>query len=231
MISVLKSDERGQADFGWLNSRHTFSFGSYYNPEQMGLSHLRVINDDHVKPGYGFDTHGHQDMEIISYVLEGRIKHKDTLGHTEYLSAGEVQVMSAGTGIKHSEYNASASEALHFLQIWVIPRQSSLTPSYQQKDFSAFNGLSLLVSPDGRNGSLSISQDVEIYRLQATDAPIEKVLDTATIGYIHVATGDVLINGERYSAGDGITLTDENKVHMQASDNSEALLFILPTTA
>jgi redox-sensitive bicupin YhaK (pirin superfamily) len=231
MISVLKSDERGQADFGWLNSRHTFSFGSYYNPEQMGLSHLRVINDDHVKPGYGFDTHGHQDMEIISYVLEGRIKHKDTLGHTEYLSAGEVQVMSAGTGIKHSEYNASASEALHFLQIWVIPRQSGLTPSYQQKDFSAFNGLSLLVSPDGRNGSLSISQDVEIYRLQETDAPIEKVLDTATIGYIHVAMGDVLINGERYSAGDGITLTDENKVHMQASENSEALLFILPTTA
>ncbi|WP_075171817.1 pirin family protein [Neptunomonas phycophila] len=231
MISVLKSDERGQADFGWLNSRHTFSFGSYYNPEQMGLSHLRVINDDHVKPGYGFDTHGHQDMEIISYVLEGRIKHKDTLGHTEYLSAGEVQVMSAGTGIKHSEYNASASEALHFLQIWVIPRQSGLTPSYQQKDFSAFNGLSLLVSPDGRNGSLSISQDVEIYRLQATDAPIAKVLDTATIGYIHVATGDVLINGERYSAGDGITLTDENKVQMQASDNSEALLFILPTIA
>ena len=231
MISVLKSDERGQADFGWLNSRHTFSFGSYYNPEQMGLSHLRVINDDHVKPGYGFDTHGHQDMEIISYVLEGRIKHKDTLGHTEYLSAGEVQVMSAGTGIKHSEYNASASEALHFLQIWVIPRQSGLTPSYQQKDFSAFNGLSLLVSPDVRNGSLSISQDVEIYRLQATDAPIEKVLDIATIGYIHVATGDVLINGERYSAGDGITITDENKVQMQASDNSEALLFILPTIA
>jgi len=228
MISVHKSHERGHADFGWLNSHHTFSFGSYYDPKHMGVSCLRVINDDLVKPGYGFDTHGHKDMEIISYVLEGSIEHKDTMGHAEYLTAGEVQVMSAGTGVKHSEYNASATDSLHFLQIWILPRRSGLTPSYQQMDFSSRHGKALLVSSDGRNGSLKIEQNVDIYRIQCTTDPVEHSFDKATIGYVHVAKGIVHVNGNAYSTGDGITLTAETKLSLQADKNAEALLFILP---
>src|SRR5262245_16834882 len=166
MISIRHSEDRGTANFGWLNSQHTFSFGHYHDPRQMGFGPLRVINEDRVRAGAGFDTHGHRDMEIISYVLEGALEHKDSLGTGSVIRPGEVQVMSAGTGIRHSEFNHSKTEPVHFLQIWVTPNQKGMAPRYEQKSFPASGKqgrLRLLGSPDGHDGSIVIHQDVKLY--------------------------------------------------------------------
>jgi redox-sensitive bicupin YhaK (pirin superfamily) len=231
MITLRKSGERGRANFGWLDSQHTFSFGSYYDPQHMGVSYLRVINDDRVKAGFGFDTHGHKDMEIISYVLEGSIEHKDTMHHIERLTAGDVQVMSAGTGVKHSEYNASDTEELHFLQIWIMPEAAGLTPRYQQKNFNRANGFTLLASRDGREGSLQINQNADLYRLRHQKTAQALNLSPYRLGYLHVARGGMTLNGQAYEEGDGITVQNESSLEISVNDGSEVLFFDLPELA
>jgi redox-sensitive bicupin YhaK (pirin superfamily) len=169
MITIRNAQDRGKANFGWLNSNHTFSFGSYYDPKQMGFSHLRVINDDTVTPGAGFETHGHKDMEILSLVLEGKIAHKDSAGNIKELPAGEYQLMSAGKGIYHSEFNASKKDMLKFLQIWIQPNQLGGEPGYQQKAFSQEQGFTTIITPNGKNGTLHIKQDMQLIQLILED--------------------------------------------------------------
>lgn len=229
MITLRHRDERGIADHGWLQSRHSFSFGNYYDPKHMGVSALRVINDDKVTPGNGFATHSHQNMEIISYVKQGAIEHKDSMGNVEILPAGEFQLMSAGTGITHSEYNPSATDPLEFLQIWVMPNVENITPMYQQKKFDKRLGLQLIASPDGRDGSLHIHQDACLYQLcleasQTTSVSIEPERRL----YIHLVSGSITLDGESLKAGDGATVADQSEVRFMANERSEALLFDLP---
>ncbi|WP_445400660.1 pirin family protein [Zobellella sp. An-6] len=229
MISIRKADERGRANFGWLHSQHTFSFGSYYDPAQMGFSRLRVINDDAVAPGAGFDTHGHRDMEIISYVLEGSIAHKDSSGHEEILSAGEFQLMSAGSGILHSEFNPSSSRPLKFLQIWIEPNASGGKPGYQQKDFGRAPGLTLVVSPDGAEDSLVIKQDARLYQLwlgQGKEAGLE--LAPGRKAWVQLVEGELVVNGERLAPGDGAALSGKAQLSFSAAQPVRALVFDLP---
>ena len=229
MINVRKASERGQANFGWLQSRHTFSFGNYYDPRYMGVSALRVINDDRVIPGQGFATHGHRDMEIISYVISGTIAHKDSYGHVKDLPAGEFQLMSAGSGIYHSEYNPSATEPLHFLQIWIQPATTGGQPEYQQKAFEQTEALTAVITPDGRDGTLRIKQDATVYRLQLADA--EQLTLPLTSGrtlYLQLIKGELTLNGTPLNVGDGVSVTDEQLLSMQASEAVEALVFDLP---
>jgi quercetin 2,3-dioxygenase len=229
MMEVRRSEERGTADHGWLQSRHTFSFAGYYDPRHMGVSALRVINDDRVSAGHGFAAHSHQDMEIISYVKKGVIEHKDSMGNVEQLPAGEFQLMSAGTGVTHSEYNPSTSEPLEFLQIWIQPDVYGIEPGYQQKRFPARRGLQLIISPDGRDGSLHIHQDACLHQLRldaggsATHAP-----GTGRTVYVHVVSGVVDVNGERLGAGDGVRISETDAVEFVAVEDSEALVFDLP---
>lgn len=230
MISIRRSHERGGANFGWLDSKHTFSFGSYYDERHMGFSALRVINDDRVTPGAGFDTHGHRDMEIISYVLDGEIAHKDSEGNVATLPAGEFQLMSAGSGIRHSEFNPSRTKGLHFLQIWIQPNVYGETPGYQQKDFGSNPGLTLAISPDGEAGSLVIKQDARIYQLLL--APSETAqLNTNTDRhyYVHVIDGELKIAGETVKPGDGVKLADISSLQLNARAQAvKALVFDLP---
>lgn len=229
MLKLRKSKERGQANFGWLDSKHSFSFGSYYDPRHMGVSALRVINDDWVDPGTGFDTHPHRDMEIISYVLEGSIEHKDTAGHHSVLTAGEVQLMSAGKGIFHSEYNTSNTDALHFLQIWIEPNENRLPPSYQQRDFGDKKGVTLIVSPDGRKDSLKINQNASMYQIKGdSEFQTEIPLDRSRTYYLHLARGELKLGQDELAAGDGATLREEEMVKLSAEEEFEALLFELP---
>lgn len=229
MLNVRKANERGHADHGWLNSYHTFSFASYFDPNHMGWGPLRVINDDTVAGGGGFPTHGHRDMEIISYVLEGALEHKDTLGTGSVIVPGDVQLMSAGTGIAHSEFNHSDREPVHFLQIWVMPEQNGLRPSYQQRRFEAEEKrgkLRLLVSPDGRDGSLSIHQDVAIYSaLIDGDEQVEWVQTAPRLGYIHVARGSVKLDGYPLQAGDGVKVQGDSRLLLSEGAAAEVLFF------
>ncbi|MDF0534827.1 pirin family protein [Shewanella yunxiaonensis] len=229
MITVRKAAERGQADFGWLKSRHTFSFGNYYDPRYMGVSALRVINDDRVTPGQGFATHGHRDMEIISYVISGTIAHKDSYGHVKDLPAGEFQLMSAGSGIYHSEFNPSATEPLHFLQIWIQPAITGGVPGYQQKAFAQTEALTAVVTPDGRDGTLQIKQDVTVYRLilAASEQLTLPLTSTRTL-YLHLIGGELELNGSKLSTSDGISITDEQLLTVNANNDVEALVFDLP---
>lgn len=230
MISIRKSNQRGSANFGWLNSKHTFSFGSYYDERHMGFSALRVINDDHVAADSGFDTHGHRDMEIISYVLEGEIAHKDSEGNVATLPPGEFQLMSAGSGIRHSEFNPSPSKGLHFLQIWIQPNVYGQTPGYQQKDFGSKKGLTLAVSPDGEAGSLVIKQDARLYQLLLDgNASAELPASAKRKYYVHVISGELAIEGEIVKPGDGAKIEDINSLVMVAQQKSvKALVFDLP---
>lgn len=228
MISVRHSHERGTGQFSWLHSRHTFSFANYYDPRHMGVSTLRVINDDWVKAGAGFGTHPHRDMEIISYVLEGRIEHQDTMDFHTTLKAGDVQVMSAGTGVLHSEFNPSKTENLNFLQIWIQPSQTGLQPSYAQKNFADTQGVTLIVSNDGRDGSLPINQDTSLYKLNLTQQTTQFNADEGRTYYLHVARGALQVNGVLLQAGDGATLSKERFLNIGALDQCEALLFDLP---
>jgi redox-sensitive bicupin YhaK (pirin superfamily) len=230
MISIRRSNQRGSANFGWLNSKHTFSFGNYYDESQMGFSALRVINDDHVAADSGFDTHGHRDMEIISYVLDGEIAHKDSAGNVATLPPGEFQLMSAGSGIRHSEFNPSPTKGLHFLQIWIQPNVYGQVPGYQQKDFGSNKGLTLAVSPDGEAGSLVIKQDARLYQL-LLDANTSAELPASAQRkyYVHVINGELTIEGEIVKPGDGAKIEDINNLVLIAQQKAvKALVFDLP---
>ncbi|MCD1599956.1 MULTISPECIES: pirin family protein [Rheinheimera] len=229
MFEMRYAADRGKADFGWLQSQHTFSFASYYDPAQMGFSALRVINDDKVAPGAGFDTHGHKDMEILSLVLTGKIAHKDSAGNTEVLPAGEFQLMSAGRGIYHSEFNASNAEDLKFLQIWIQPNQFGGEPGYQQKDFGQDEGLTLILSPDGRDGSLTVRQNAFLYQLILAQAGQQQLaLAAGRKVYIHLITGELEVSGYTLQPGDGIKISEQTALQLTATADSKALIFDLP---
>ncbi|MFL6581913.1 MAG: pirin family protein [Burkholderiales bacterium] len=231
MNALRKSSERGFADHGWLKSFHTFSFAGYHDPSQMGYGALRVINEDRVAPGQGFGKHPHRDMEIISYVLDGELEHKDSMGTGSVIRPGDVQRMSAGTGIFHSEYNPSPKNGVHFLQIWIEPDELGVKPSYEQKYFAPEEKrgkLCLLASPDGRNGSVSIHQDACVYA--ALIHGNEKVAHTLADGrraYVHVARGNVTVNGQPLGAGDALKVDGEATVVIGDGNDAEVLLFDL----
>ncbi len=254
MITLRKAAERGHANHGWLDTYHSFSFADYYDPEHMGYASLRVINEDRVAPGEGFPTHGHRDMEIITYVLEGALQHKDSMGNgdaqgrasakgsasvaggrmpgaTSVIRPGDVQRMSAGTGITHSEYNASESELVHLLQIWIIPDKTGVVPSYEQKYFAPDekqHRLCLIASPDGRDASVRIQQDGYVYAgvFDGNDTITHKLLQGRK-AYLHVARGTLSVNGKKVAAGDGVMLEDEPEVRLSGAAQAEVLLFDL----
>jgi len=231
MFELRKATDRGLANFGWLESKHTFSFGSYYDPMQSGFSDLLVINDDRVKPGKGFDTHGHRDMEIFSYVLSGALAHKDSMGTGSVIYPGDVQMMSAGTGIRHSEFNHSREELVHFLQIWIVPNTKGVTPRYQQQHFSdeeKRGKLRLIISPDGRDNSLSVYQDISVFAgLLHGDDKVTYETDSERYLYVHLARGALSVNGQSMTAGDGMKLRNESTVCFENAENAEVLLFDL----
>jgi redox-sensitive bicupin YhaK (pirin superfamily) len=231
MIKHRPARERGHAAHGWLDSHHTFSFADYYDPANMGFRGLRVINDDRVAPGKGFGTHGHRDMEIVSYVLEGGLEHKDSLGTGSVIRPGDVQRMSAGTGVRHSELNASPSEPVHFLQIWIVPRAKGLAPGYEQRTFSAEDkrgALRLVASPDGRDGSVTVHADAQLYAGLFTAGEVAELpLRPGRGAWVHVARGQVKVNGSVLGEGDGLALEDEPAVAIEGVDGGEVLVFEL----
>ena len=231
VTEIRKASERGFADHGWLKSRHSFSFASYYDPEQVGFSDLLVINDDRVAAGGGFGKHPHRDMEIFSYVLDGALAHKDSLGTGSVIRPGDVQLMSAGTGVAHSEYNASATAPVHFLQIWVVPAKKGIAPRYQQQHFSAEEKrgqLRLVLSPDGANGSLTINQDARVYAGLFDGAERAALpLPVGRHAYVHVAAGSLSVNGQRLQEGDGLKVRQADKLEFSHGEKAEVLVFDL----
>ncbi len=229
MIQVRKSGDRGHFDHGWLNTFHTFSFAEYHHPKFMGYRSLRVINEDRVQGGRGFGTHGHRDMEILSYVLEGALGHGDSMGTGSVIRPGDVQRMSAGTGVMHSEKNASDSEIVHFLQVWIEPDRRGITPAYEQKTFppqESDGRLRLVAAGDGRDGALTIHQDVDLYKATLHDgAPIDFALRAGRYGWIQVTRGSVSINGQSLDAGDGASIEKETSLRIEGE--GELLLFDL----
>ncbi|MGE4126302.1 MAG: pirin family protein [Pusillimonas sp.] len=231
MIEIRNAQDRGHANHGWLNSYHTFSFAEYFDPAHMGWRALRVINDDTVAPKGGFATHGHRDMEIISYVLDGELAHQDSMGSSATIRPGDVQVMSAGAGIRHSEFNASAEHPVHFLQIWITPDRTGTAPRYQEKFFADHEKrgqLRLVVSPDGANGSLQILQDARLYAglLDGSETVVQAVPE-GRHGYVHVARGTLQINGTALGAGDGARISSEQQLTFSNGQNAEFLYFDL----
>ena len=228
-LYLRRAGERGHVNLGWLDSHHSFSFGHYYDPGHMGISALRVINDDRVKPGTGFDTHSHRDMEIISYVLEGALKHKDSMDNEFTLHAGEVQRMSAGSGITHSEYNASATEHVRFLQIWVQPKVRGIQPDYQQAKIPQNGALTPLVTPDGRDGSMMMHQDVSLFRLVLNSGEAVQLNSPGGPGYLHLILGEIQAGGERLTGGDALAIAADSALTITANSQVEALWFELPS--
>jgi redox-sensitive bicupin YhaK (pirin superfamily) len=231
MIQVRRADDRGHAQHGWLDSYHTFSFADYYDPAHMGFRALRVINEDRVSPGQGFGRHSHRDMEIISYVLEGALEHKDSMGTGEVIRPGDVQRMSAGTGVTHSEFNASKHEPVHFLQIWLMPDKNGIAPSYEQKTFSTEDKtgrLRLVASPDASGGSVTIHTDARLYAgIFEAGRTGELALAPGRHAWVHVVRGTAKINGETVAAGDAVALSGELLVRIEGIDASELLVFDL----
>jgi quercetin 2,3-dioxygenase len=231
MITVRPGSKRGSSKFHWLDSRHTFSFGDYYDPQNMGFSDLRVINEDRVAPGAGFPTHSHRDMEIITYVLEGALAHKDSTGTSSVIQVGDVQRMSAGTGISHSEYNASQAELVHFLQIWILPNETGVQPGYEQRffDLNKQSGSWLLVAaPDARDGALKVHQDAELsLAFLPKGENLNYSLRAGRQAWVQVGRGKVTLNGSLLNAGDGAAISREDVVDLTANDQSEVLLFDL----
>lgn len=229
MMTIRKADDRGHADFGWLDSRHTFSFGHYRDPAHMGFGPLRVINDDRVAGGGGFPTHPHANMEIISYVLEGGLEHRDSLGTGSVIRPGDVQRMSAGTGIRHSEFNASASEPVHFLQIWILPERDGFAPGYEQTTFATEEKrgkLRLVAARDGRDGALTLNQDVDLYAgLFAGGESATLSLRPGRLGWLQVAAGSVTVNGVRLDAGDGASFDGGDIAVTGIDGDAEVLVF------
>lgn len=229
MIYLRQAQDRGHANHGWLDSWHTFSFADYYDPDFMGFSALRVINEDVIEGGQGFGTHPHKDMEILTYVLSGAVEHQDSMGNKEQVPAGEFQIMSAGTGIRHSEYNASKDEQLHLYQIWIIPEKTGLTPRYEQKRFDVQQGRQLVLSPDAREGSLKVFQDMTLWRwaLKAQEQSVYQIEADRRV-WVQVVRGTVEINGQKAEASDAFAVWDETAIAVHASEDSEILLFDLP---
>lgn len=232
MITLRSAAERGHANHGWLDSFHSFSFADYHDPQHMGFSVLRVINEDWVQPGKGFGKHGHRDMEIITYLLAGELEHKDSMGNGSVIVPGDVQRMSAGSGVLHSEYNPSRDEPVHLLQIWIEPSVVGIAPSYEQRHIAAAEKrgrLRLIASSDGRDGSVTIHQDAAIYAtlLSAADA-VMHTLSPGRRAYVHAARGRVRVNGETLAAGDAAKITDETSLAFDAAQDAEVLLFDLP---
>lgn len=231
MQYIRRANERGSVDLGWLQSQHSFSFGHYYDPEHMGLSVLRVINDDIVQAGRGFDTHGHRDMEIISYVVSGAVEHKDNQGNKTRIPAGDVQRMSAGTGIMHSEYNPSSTEDVNFLQIWVLPEQKGIAPSYAQKTIEQQGQLTPLVTPTGQAGSLSINQNMSMYRLVLGASEVFTLQSKLGFGYLHVVKGQLSVGKDIFEKGDAFATKEKEAIELTASSDLEAIWFDLPPQA
>jgi quercetin 2,3-dioxygenase len=231
MIAVRRASDRGESQRGWLDSRHTFSFAEYYDPRHMGFRALRVINEDRVIPGKGFPTHAHRDMEIVTYVVEGAIEHKDSMGNGSVIRPGDVQRMSAGTGVTHSEYNPSPAEPVHFLQIWILPERDGLPPGYEQRQFSPKEkqgALRLVASSTGRDGSVTVHQDVEVYAaLLAPGDELTHLLAHGRHAWVQVVSGAVGIGSTPLTEGDGAALSDERVVTLRAEEPSELLLFDL----
>jgi redox-sensitive bicupin YhaK (pirin superfamily) len=231
MIKLRPAAARGHADHGWLNSHHTFSFADYFDPAHMGFGPLRVINEDRVAPGGGFGTHGHRDMEIFSYVVEGELAHKDSMGNGSVIRPGDIQIMSAGTGVRHSEYNGSQSNPVHFLQIWLMPEANGAAPRYDERRFTEedkLNRLRLILSPDARDGSVTIQQDASIYAsVLDTGKSVETRLAAGRQAWVQVIKGAVDVNGVRAVAGDGLAITDESALAIKANEKSEFLFFDL----
>ena len=231
MIRVRRASERGHANHGWLDSYHTFSFANYFDPAHMGFRSLRVINEDRVEPGRGFGTHPHRDMEIVSYVLSGTLEHRDSMGTGSRIGPGDVQRMSAGTGVTHSEFNGSKVEPVHFLQIWLIPGRAGIQPSYEQRHFSVEDRrdrLRLLASPAGTGGSVVIHTDASILGgVLSSGASVEHALAPGRHAWVHVARGSALVNGIEAGAGDAVALSEERVVRVEGRDEAEVLVFDL----
>jgi redox-sensitive bicupin YhaK (pirin superfamily) len=229
MLTLRKAEERGRANFGWLDSRHSFSFGHYFDPKHMGFGPLRVINDDRVAGGGGFPTHPHADMEIITYVLDGALEHKDSLGSGSVIRPGDVQRMSAGTGIRHSEFNASKTDPVHLLQIWIVPERKGLAPSYEQKTFAASDKrgkLRLVGSRDGREGSVTIHRDVDVYATVLGEKDtVTHELKAGRVAWVQVARGTAKFNGEQLHPGDGVAVEEAGKLELTGTSDAEVLLF------
>ena len=232
MITIRSSKARGHADHGWLDTFHTFSFADYLDPDFVRFGVLRVLNQDRVAPGKGFGTHGHQNMEIVSYVLEGVLEHKDSMGNGSQMRPGDVQLMSAGTGVTHSEFNASGDQPLHFLQMWVFPAREGTEPRYEQKAFSEAERsgrLRLVVSPDGRDGSLTIGQDVRLHAGLLTEGDrVQHELADGRSAWVHVARGRVLLDGNGLGPGDGAAIQDERTLTFEGVDAAEIVLWDVP---
>ena len=231
MITIRKAEERGHFDFGWLNTYHTFSFGDYYDPRNMGFRSLRVINEDVVQAGRGFPRHGHRDMEIFTYILQGALQHRDSMGNGSVIRPGDVQRMSAGTGATHSESNASTDELVHLLQIWILPGKEGIQPDYEEKKFpedEKRNKLRLIISPDGADGAVRINQDARVYA-SVLDQGHEVVhrMDSGRHAWLQVAAGSVSLNDVKLKHGDGAAVSDESELKIAAGDRSEILLFDL----
>lgn len=229
MLTLRRAEERGRANFGWLDSRHSFSFGHYFDPKHMGFGPLRVINDDRVAGEGGFPTHPHADMEIITYVLDGGLEHRDSLGTGSVVRPGDVQRMSAGSGVRHSEFNASKSDPVHFLQIWIVPEKRGLEPGYEQKTFSDADKrgkLRLIGSRDGRDGSVTIHQDVDLYAtVLANGETVRHELRDGRVAWVQVARGTATLNGEQLYPGDGVAVDDADKLELTGTSESEILVF------
>lgn len=231
MMEVRRAADRGHFDHGWLDTRHTFSFADYHDPKFMGFSDLRVINEDIVQPGMGFGTHGHRDMEIVTWVLEGGLQHHDSMGNGSVIRSGSVQRMTAGTGVRHSEFNASKDELVHFLQIWILPEAARLEPGYEEKTLAGLDGsgFHLVGSRDGRDGSITIHQDVSLYAaMLAPSAPARRELAPGRSAWLQIARGSVRVNGVSLEQGDGLAMTDETEIDVAAGpEGAEVLLFDL----
>ncbi|MCH7344060.1 pirin family protein [Pelomonas sp. CA6] len=239
MLELIRSSDRGHADHGWLNSYHSFSFADYYNPRRMGFGPLRVINEDRIAPGTGFGTHGHRDMEIISYVLSGELAHQDSMGngraggaHAGVIRPGDVQRMSAGTGVMHSEYNHAQDRSTHFLQIWIMPERQGVAPSYEQAHFPDADkrgALRLVASPDGAQGSVTLHQQARLYAGLFDGAEQAQLpLAAGRLAYVHLVRGELTVNGQPLKAGDALQMADEPAVTLSAGRDAEVLVFDLP---
>jgi quercetin 2,3-dioxygenase len=231
MIHIRRSEDRGLADHGWLHSQHSFSFAEYYDPQWMGWGNLRVINEDHIAPGTGFGTHGHRDMEIISYVLQGELAHKDSMGNVKGIPPGDVQRMSAGTGVQHSEFNHAPNDTTHFLQIWIEPNVRGIAPSYEQKTFSTAEKtgcLRLVASPDGAQGSVTIHADAALYAgLLDADQRAQVAIAPGRKAYVHLVRGALSVNGQALRTGDAAGLADETQINLSDAQDAEVLVFDL----
>lgn len=229
MIDIIRSDSRGTAELGWLKSKHTFSFAAYHNPERMGFASLRVVNEDWIEAGKGFDTHPHRDMEIVTYMLDGELQHKDSMGHGSVIRPGELQRMTAGTGVLHSEFNPSPDQEAHLLQIWILPEKKELEPGYEQKLFppeEKKNRWCLVGSRDGRDGSLTIHQDVNLYSAILDESERLAIdLDVKRNGFLQIARGAIEVDGERLVAGDGVAIQGHDMITVTAVESAELLLF------